>query len=89
MSGKPFTGNALGYEQRVGDWRVICAWSGFKIWASDAVKQWDGQYVLKRFCDQRNPQDFVKGVADYQTVPWTNPEQPDNFVTVPITAADL
>jgi hypothetical protein len=86
---KLHTGNSPGYEQRPGSWRVICAWSGFKIWNTDAVRQWDGEYVLKRFCDERNPQDFVKGVPDLQNVPWTRPEQEDQFITVPVSAADL
>lgn len=86
---KPFTGNATGYEQRVGDHRAICAWSGFQGWASEMVRQWDGQYVLKRFCDERNPQDFLKGVPDNQNVPWTNPEPPDTFLSAPVLASDL
>lgn len=68
-------------EARPGDWLVICQRSGFRAWASDCVKQWDGYYVLKRFADLRHPQDFVRGVPDTQGVPWTSPEAPDTFLS--------
>lgn len=71
-------------EQRPGDWRVICQMSGFKGWASDCVKTWDGFYVLKRFAGSevnRHPQEFVRGRPDNQAVPWTSPEPADVFLS--------
>lgn len=76
-------------EQRIGDWKVICDQSGFQCWASETVLQWDGQRVLKRYAEQRQPQDFVKGVADRQNVPWTRPEAPDTFISSPVRPEDL
>lgn len=34
--------------------------------------------------EPRQPQDFVRGVADYQAPPWTRPEQGDVFEPVTI-----
>jgi hypothetical protein len=45
----------------------VCAYSGFPIRHGDAVrKTWDGQTVLARFWEPRQPQDFVR----------TRPEHP-------------
>lgn len=68
---------------------AICDASGFKCYADELVKQWDGAMVLPRFLDKRNPQDFVKGVRDNQTPTFTRPEAPDAFITVPVTPSDL
>lgn len=73
-----------GYEQRHGDWRVICDASGFEVWASETAKTWDDRRVLRRFVGEetsRHPQDLLKGIPDDQTVPWTRPEPADVFLT--------
>lgn len=73
-----------GYEQRLGDYRVICDASGFKCWASETVKTWDGRRVLRRFVGeetQRHPQDFVRGVREDVSVPDPRPEAPDTFLS--------
>jgi hypothetical protein len=62
------------------DWNIICDASGFKIKASQSVRQWDGAIVDRRFVDRRNPQDFVKGVREDSSVPFARPEGPDIFV---------
>lgn len=54
--------------------------SGFKVPLSDLVRQWDNQLIDKRFVDKRNPQDFVRGVKDDQSLPYARPEAPDVFV---------
>lgn len=58
--------------------------SGFKVDLDRLVRQWDGQLVLDRFCDIRNPQDFVRGIKDDQSLPYARPEAPDVFVAGPI-----
>lgn len=82
-----------GDEQRAGDWRVICDRSGFKVWASECVKTWDGLRVHRRFVgdeQQRHPQDLVRGVPDRQAVAWTRPEATDVFLSAgSVTPADL
>lgn len=73
----------------LGDWNVVCQLSGFKCKASETVLRWDGLRVLRRFSEERQPQDFVRGVKDNPSVPWTSPEAPDTFITSPITPGDL
>ena len=63
-----------------GDYWVIDDISGFKIRSSDAVKQWDGLLVHRDHADIRNPQDFVRGRKDRQTVPDARPELADVFI---------
>lgn len=65
---------------RPGDYRVICDASGFKVWASETVIQWDNARVLRRFAEPRQPQDFVRGVKDDQRVPNPRPEAADVFL---------
>jgi hypothetical protein len=62
--------------------------SGFKIPLSDLVKQWDGQLVSYKYVDQRNPQDFVRGVKDDQSLPYSRPETPDQFIALPLVWQD-
>lgn len=72
-----------------GDYNVICDLSGFKCKASETVLQWNGLRVLRRFADERNPQDFVRTRGENVSVRDPRPEQADVFITSPITAADL
>lgn len=62
--------------------------SGFKVPLSNLVRQWDNQLVDYRFVDKRNPQDFVRGVKDVQTLPYARPETPNTFVAVPLLWQD-
>jgi hypothetical protein len=67
-------------QQRPGDWRVICAKSGFKCWASETVMDPVSKMrVLRRFVDVQNPQDFLRAVPDRQAAPWTQPPGTDQF----------
>jgi len=69
---------------------AICDLSGFKVKLSDLVRQWDGAMVDRRFVEKRNPQDFVKGVADRSDLPFARPESPDVFVSPnEVTPEDL
>ncbi len=71
-----------------GDWAYQCPRCNFEIWASQAVKEYTGMRVCRECCDKRNPQDFVRGVADNQKVPFSN-HPPDRFQTTLITGDDL
>ncbi len=64
-----------------GDYRVICDYSGFKVWRSQCRLTWDGYLVKSEFWEPRQPQDFVRGVKDDQTVPIARPEQEDTFLS--------
>lgn len=78
-----------GTYARKGDWNVICDLSGFKVKASETTLRWDGLRVITRFCEPRQPQDFIKGVKDNPTVPWTRPETVDQFLSAPVRPEDL
>lgn len=64
--------------------RAICEASGFKCYADELVKQWDGAMVLPQFCDIRNPQDFVTGVRE-RAPQFTRPEAPNDFAPTILT----
>ena len=68
---------------------AICDASGFKCYADELVKQWDGARVLPQFVDKRNPQDFVTGVRDNQTVRVVRPEAVDVFLSATVRPEDL
>lgn len=65
-----------------GDWNCICDVCGFKRKSSEMRKRWDGVMVCQEDWEPRQPQEFVRGVPDQQSLPWTRPEAPDTFVPV-------
>jgi len=77
----------FGGQQKPGDWRVIDDRTGFKVWASDCKVEWDNLFCVD--IDERNPQDFLRGVPDPQVVSPVRPEQPDHFLSAPVTPDDL
>jgi hypothetical protein len=50
--------------------------------ASDLRQRWDGLKTCTEDWEPRQPQDFVRGVADYQAPPWTRAEPANNFIDV-------
>ena len=54
-----------------GQWNFYCDLCGAKKKSSQAVKTWDGHYVCASHKEERNPQDFLRGVKDDQSVPWS------------------
>jgi hypothetical protein len=63
-----------------GDFYRICDRTGFKVRASKTRKQWDNLIVRLESFEPRQPQDFVRGVPDNQTVPEPRPHQKDIFI---------
>lgn len=64
-----------------GQWNFFCDLCGAKNKSSDAMKTWNGLRVCKHHKEIRNPQDFVRGIKDDPSVPWSRPEvEPENFV---------
>ena len=63
-----------------GDWNVACDLCGKKVKAAFTMKTWDGFYVCKHHKEERNPQDYLRGIKDNQSVPFSRPEPPLNFV---------
>lgn len=60
-----------------GSWYRICDRTGFAVRAERTQTEWQNLIVDKRVYERRQPQDFVKGVADNQTVPFPRPRQPN------------
>ena len=68
-----------------GDWIAICDVCGRKFKASRLMKRWDGMMTCPDDWEPRQPQDFVRGVADFQAPPYTRPEPQDDFVEIHYT----
>lgn len=68
-----------------GDWKAICESCGDQVLASELRQRWDGYYVDAKCWEPRQPQDFVRGVADVQVPPFTRPEPSDHYVTLQCT----
>lgn len=63
-----------------GQWNFFCDLCGKKTKSSEGVKTWDNFWVCRYHKEARNPQDFVRGVEDDQSLPWERSEAPDQFV---------
>lgn len=72
-----------------GDWLFVCDRSGEEHYASDGRMEWNGLFVYKDYYEERQPQDFVRGVKDKQSVPITRSKTEPVFITDPITWDDL
>lgn len=59
----------------LGDWNAVCFRCGRKRKASTMKKQWQGFYVCPEHWEPRHPQDFVRGVKENPSVPWSQPAQ--------------
>ena len=62
-----------------GEWKVLCDICGVEYKASELQKRWDWFMVCSYDWEPRQPQDFVRGVADFQAPPYTRPESTDTF----------
>jgi hypothetical protein len=71
-----------GYRYNPGDYYQIDDISGFKIRASYSRKQWDNLVTAHGRFSPRNPQDFVMGVRDDQTVSMPRPRQANQYAVV-------
>jgi len=69
-----------------GDWIADCDICGRKYKASQLIKRWDGLMCCEDDWEIRQPQDFVRGVADTQIAPWLRPEPQDYFIPFNFTA---
>lgn len=64
----------------LGTWNAICDRCGGKNKAHQLSKMWNGLMACTRCWEPRQPQDFVRGVADPQPIPWARPEPAATFV---------
>lgn len=65
---------------RMGSFYRVDDRTGFPERAEDTRREWQGYFVSKRVWEVRQPQDFVRGVNDIQTVPFPRPRQTNIFV---------
>jgi len=64
----------------LGDWNTVCYECGRKRKASTLRRHWQGYYVCPEHWEPRHPQDFVRGIQDIQTPPWTQPMPAWTFI---------
>ena len=69
------------YKQ--GSWNAYCQRHGGKVKAEEIVREWTGLLVCKKCAEERQSQDFVRGVVDDQSVPWSTGNPADVFVVAP------
>lgn len=62
-----------------GGWNMLCQVCGFKYKNVDMKERWDGVWCCPEDWELRQPQDFVRGVADDMAVPYTAPEPAPSF----------
>jgi hypothetical protein len=62
--------------------------SGFKVPYRNLVRQWDGEFVDRRFVDKRNPQDMLKARPERPQLDHARPEPEDVFLAVNIVWED-
>jgi hypothetical protein len=65
-----------------GDWKALCDVCGREYKSSQLKQRWDGLMCCHQDWEIRQPQDFVRGVADTQIAPWTRPEPSDYFIPI-------
>lgn len=63
-----------------GSFYRICDRTGFKIRADTTRAEWTTRIIRTKSWEARQPQDFVRGVADPQYVPDARPRQQDVFI---------
>jgi len=71
-----------------GSFYRICDRTGFAIRAERTRTEWNNLIVSDRVWEARQPQDFVKGVADNQNVPFPRPRQPNPDLNTRIAEFD-
>lgn len=72
-----------------GQWNAICDVCGFKYKSGDLKKRWDGLMCCKEDWEIRQPLDFVRGVPDNQSVPWTRPDSNQDTDTITVDGSSL
>ena len=59
---------------RSGTWYVIDDITGFKRRNTEVQRDWRGYYTDWKNWAHRHPQDFVRGVYDKQSTPYSRPD---------------
>lgn len=72
-----------------GGWLTICDVCGRKFKEDRLRMRWDGLMTCEGDWEVRQPQDFVRGVADIQAPPFVRPEQQNSFLPYNFTQYPL
>ena len=64
----------------------VCDRTGFKVYASETAKEWNGLIVRDKSWEPRQTQDFVRGILDHQAVIDPRPDPAPRSVG-PVTTA--
>jgi len=72
-----------------GSFYRICDRTGFATRAERTQREWQGLIVRREVFEPRQPQDFVRGVSDIQTVPYPRPRQPNVSVGTQIAQFEV
>lgn len=58
---------------RIGDYKVYCDRTGFRVFASECQMQWDGVFVRKKSFEIRHPQEVIKAKHEHLALPISRP----------------
>ena len=72
-----------------GQWLAECDICGFRFHSGDLKKNWKNQYVCRDDYEKRHEQDFVRGVPDNSSVPWTRPASFADTSTTTVDGSSL
>ncbi len=64
------------------DWNAQCFECGRKRKATTLLRHWKGYWVCQEHWEPRQPQDFVQGIPEVITPPWTQPMPADDFLPI-------
>jgi hypothetical protein len=68
-----------------GDYYMVDDLTGYKVRASRMKRMWTGEMWRDQSWEPRQPQDFVRGVPDDQTVPIPRPRSVNIFIGPTVT----
>lgn len=68
-----------GWHWEGGNWYISCDVCSKQIYASEAMKRWDGLIVCPEDYEYRHPQDLIRVRHEKQSVPFIRIELPDVF----------
>ena len=63
-----------------GAWNFRCQECFKKMKSTEALLRWDGFWVGPECWEIRNPQDFIRGIPDNSSVPWSTGDPPPIFI---------
>lgn len=73
-----------------GNWCVVDDRSGFRLLNTQMQFQWNNLLVWEKVWEARQPLDYLRGIPDDMSVPYSRPKQQPSFLTEnQVQASDL